>query len=285
MKKTKIYTGILGQYGDIIMFTAVIKQIKTIIPNSEITFAISKKYGDMKPLLERDPLINKVFVTEKYFEKLNHGSFFQRKKRIRLFNKGVYFDLRGEDEKKEQAKHDIVFETRPQHKDLKWFERTHQVNQLGLDIGINLKDNQTRLFPLSKIPPKFKIKSKEYIVIHTKSGAKHKGWNKINELKKILKNEKLFIVQNEKTTILELATIIKNSKLFIGIDSMPIWIASSFDIPIIGLYGSLQYGVSTKYIYPKTKKIIPLQVIGHPNKIKTSEIINAIKKLEIKLND
>jgi len=67
MKKIKIYTGILGQYGDIVMFTAVIKRIKELIPNSEITFAISKKYGDMKPLLERDPLIDKVFVTENYF--------------------------------------------------------------------------------------------------------------------------------------------------------------------------------------------------------------------------
>lgn len=284
-KKVKIYTGILGQYGDIIMFTAIVKRIKELIPNSEITFAISKKYRDMKPLLMRDSLIDKVFVTQNYFEKLHRGNYFQRGKKNRLFNKGVYIDLRGEDEIREQAKNDIVFETRPQHRDLEWFKKIHQVMQLGKDIGINLENIKTRIFPEDKIPKKFNLKPKEYIIIHTKSGAKHKGWNKINELKKLLGNERLFVVQDEKTTIMELATIIKNAKLFIGIDSMPLWMAGSFDIPVIGLYGSLQYNIVTRYIYPKTKKFIALQVRGHPNKIKSSEIINTMTKLGVKKNE
>jgi ADP-heptose:LPS heptosyltransferase len=279
IKKVKIYTGILGQYGDIVMFTAIIKRIKELIPNSEITFAVSKKYGDIKPLLERDPLIDKVFVTENYFEKLEEGNYFKKKIRNRQFNRGVYFDLRGEDEIKEQAKNDIVFETRPQHKDIRWFENTHQIKQLGKNIGIKTDLLKTRLFPEEGIPTKFKLKPKDYIVIHTRSGAKHKGWDHLNELKNELKNENLFIVQDEETSILELATIIKKSKLFIGIDSLPMWIAGSFDIPIIGLYGSLQYGVSTKYIYPENKKSIYLQTIGPPNKICTEEVVKAIKEL------
>jgi ADP-heptose:LPS heptosyltransferase len=282
MKKVKIYTGILGQYGDIVMFTAVIKRIKELIPNSEITFAISKKYGDIKDLIERDPLVNKVFITDNYFEKLEEGNYFKRKIRKKFFSKRGYIDLRGEEEVAEQNKKDIVFETRPNHKDLDWFNRTHQIEQCGKNIGIEKVSLKTRLFPLEKIPAKFKLKPKEYIVVHTESGAKHKSWNKIEELKQELKNEKLFIVQDEKTSILELATIIKNAKLFIGIDSMPIWIAGSFDIPIIGLYGSLQYGIPTKYIYPENNKSEYLQVIGHPDNINVEQIIEAIKRLGVK---
>jgi len=284
MKKTKIYTGILGQYGDIIMFTAVIKRIKEIMPNSEITFAISKKYEDMKPLLERDPLIDNVFVTENYFEKLEKGGRLKRKRLCKLFNQGVYFDLRGEDEKKEQAKNDLVFETRPQHKNQRWFEKRHLIEQFALDIGININDIKTRLFPLEKIPERFNLKPNEYIVIHSKSKSKQKSWGQIKALKKILSKEKLFILQEEETTLSELATIIKNAKLFIGIDSMPLWIASSLNIPVIGLYGSLQYGMPTKYLYPKTEKGRYLQVIGHPNKISPEEIMKTINKLGIKIS-
>lgn len=278
MKKTKIYTGILGQYGDIIMFTAIIKRIKELIPNSEITFAISKKYGDMKPLLERDPLIDKVFVTKNYFDKLQTGNYIQRKKKNRLFNKGVYFDLRGEDEKIEQAKYDIVFETRPQHKNLKWFRKKHLIKQFSEDIGINIKDFKTRIFPNDNLPKRFGLEKRKYIVIHTQSSAKHKSWNHLKKLKELLKNEKLFIVQDNDTTIEELAGIIKNSKLFIGIDSMPLWVAASLDVPMIGVYGSLQFGICTKYLYPQSEKIICLQVKGHPDKIKAEEIIKSIKK-------
>jgi ADP-heptose:LPS heptosyltransferase len=278
MKKTKIYTGILGQYGDIVMFTAIIKRIKQLIPHSEITFAISKKYGDIGPLLKKDPLINKVFITENYFDKLLKGNFLKRKKLNRLFNQGVYFDLRGEDEKKEQAKNDIVFETRPQHKDQKWFEKKHLIKQFALDIGINTDEFKTRLYPPEKISKKFNLKPHEYIVIHTKSAARIRSWNRINELKKLLPHEKFFIVQEEKTTISELATIIKNSKLFIGIDSMPIWIASSFEIPIIGLYGNLLYKNKVTH-FPKNKHAIYLEASGHPNKISPNQIIKEIEKL------
>jgi len=200
----------------------------------------------------------------------------------RQFNKGVYFDLRGEDEIKEQAENDIVFETRPQHKDLRWFEKKHLIEQFGLDIGINIKDFKTRLYPPDRIPSKFNLKPKDYIVIHSKSGAKIRSWDNIEELKKELPSEKIFIVQEEKTTIVKLATIIKNSKLFIGIDSLPIWIASSFDIPVIGIYGSLLYNSPITY-FPKNKKSIYLETNGHPNNIGSREVIEAIKKLKIKI--
>src|SRR5206468_4260679 len=40
----RIYTGILGQIGDIIMFTATVRRLKELFPRSQITFAVSERY-------------------------------------------------------------------------------------------------------------------------------------------------------------------------------------------------------------------------------------------------
>jgi len=47
----RIYTGILGQIGDIVMFTATVRRLKELFPDSEITFAVSKKYREAGELV------------------------------------------------------------------------------------------------------------------------------------------------------------------------------------------------------------------------------------------
>ena len=46
-----IYTGLLGQIGDIVMFTPTVRRIKDIFPNSAITFAVSRKYREAGELV------------------------------------------------------------------------------------------------------------------------------------------------------------------------------------------------------------------------------------------
>ena len=38
-----IYTGILGQIGDIVMFTATVRRLRQLFPRAKITFAVSSR--------------------------------------------------------------------------------------------------------------------------------------------------------------------------------------------------------------------------------------------------
>lgn len=57
----RIYGGLLGQIGDIVMYTAVARRVKELFPNSEFTFAISKRYGGWNLSLRDCPLWTECF--------------------------------------------------------------------------------------------------------------------------------------------------------------------------------------------------------------------------------
>src|SRR5437016_5134029 len=66
----RIYTGILGQIGDIIIFTATVRRLKQFFPNSTITFAVSSRYREAGALVAGLPYIDRLFIAESYFERL-----------------------------------------------------------------------------------------------------------------------------------------------------------------------------------------------------------------------
>src|SRR5689334_16613389 len=67
----RIYTGILGQIGDIIMFTATARRLKELFPASSITFAVSERYRQAGELVAGLPYVDRLFVTELYFKRLS----------------------------------------------------------------------------------------------------------------------------------------------------------------------------------------------------------------------
>src|SRR5690348_3678515 len=87
----RIYTGILGQIGDIIMFTATVRRLKELFPNSRITFAVSARYQEAGELVAGLPYIDRLFVTQLYCERLTEEVY-------PLWELGWPVDLRGEDE-------------------------------------------------------------------------------------------------------------------------------------------------------------------------------------------
>src|SRR5579872_5293323 len=84
----RIYTGLLGQIGDIIMFTATARRIKELFPNSSLTWAVSAKYREAGELVAGLPYVDRLFVTELYFEKLTQELF-------QPWERGWPMDLRG----------------------------------------------------------------------------------------------------------------------------------------------------------------------------------------------
>ena len=116
----RLYTGIVGQIGDIVMFTATARRLKELFPHSELTFAVSRRYREAGELVAGLPYVDRLFVTQLYFEKLTDAVYLP-------WHLGWPVDLRGEDEVAEQRRHDLVLETRPQHLAAagKWARRKH----------------------------------------------------------------------------------------------------------------------------------------------------------------
>jgi hypothetical protein len=60
----RIYTGILGQIGDIVMFTPTVRRIRQLFPESQITWAVSSRYREAGELVAGLPYVDRLFVTE-----------------------------------------------------------------------------------------------------------------------------------------------------------------------------------------------------------------------------
>jgi ADP-heptose:LPS heptosyltransferase len=62
----KVYTGVLGQIGDIIAFTPTARSIKERFPGCEVTFAVSRRYREAVDLIAGLPCVDNIFATEHY---------------------------------------------------------------------------------------------------------------------------------------------------------------------------------------------------------------------------
>jgi ADP-heptose:LPS heptosyltransferase/SAM-dependent methyltransferase len=285
----RIYTGILGQIGDIVMFTPTVRRLKELFPNSEITFAVSRKYRQAAELVAGLPYVDRVYETELYFEKLTP----------RLMNAwrcGWPLDLRGEDEVAEQRKHDLVFETRPRSRGTPWWRHAHQVEECAHMVGVpGPIDLQTEI----AIPPGV-VASEETrgkIVLHNDPSidpTKAWPWESLREFVKKVGPANVVLVGNRgpavdgvldyrgKTTLAELAAIIEACRCYVGIDSGPMWIAASLQVPAVGLYGT-SYIPAYGAIHPKNLKATYLQVEGKLDRISAQAVWECVRtKTELK---
>ncbi len=245
MERMKIYTGILGQIGDIVIFTPTLRRLKTLFPNSQITFAVSRKYREAAELVVGLPYVDRLFVAENYFENLTERV-------APAWYGGWPVDLRGEDEREEQQKHDLVLETRPRSRRMPWWEVAHQVEESAHMVGVpGPIDLQTEV----AIPPDTRIpeETRGKIVVHNDpfiSPKKAWGWDSLRLLIHRLGAERVVLLGNPgpevdgaidcrgKTTLAEAAAIIAASECYVGIDSGLMWIAGSLQVPAVGLYGT-----------------------------------------------
>ena len=121
----------------------------------------------------------------------------------------------------------------------------------------------------------FPIKFNKYITIHSDSNIqskKYSYWDEVISLvKPFLEKENIKIIQigtnNEQlingidlhsptNTLKQCAYIIQNSLAHVGIDSVPVHIASSFDIPIVSIYAHTYAMTCNPYWNEKSNVII-----------------------------
>lgn len=283
----KIYTGILGQIGDIVMFTPTLRRLKELFPNSSITFAVSRKYREAGELVAGLPYVDRLFVAENYFERMTERS-------APAWFSGWPVDLRGDDEVEEQRRHDMVLETRPRYKRMPWWEYAHQVEESANRIGVpGPIDLQTEI----AIPSGTRIPdgAAGKIVIHNDpaiSQAKAWKWDQLMEFVRRVGADDVVLLGSSgppapglldlrgRTTLAEAAATLASARCYVGIDSGLMWIAGSLQVPVVGLYGT-SYIPAYGAIQPKNPRATYLQVEGSLDSISPERVWNSVQeKLE-----
>lgn len=264
----RIYTGLLGQIGDIVMFTATARRIKELFPHSLLTFAISRKYAAVGELIAGLPYVDRVFYTQLYFEKLTPPLF-------QPWERGYPVDFRGEDEVAEERRHDLVFETRPRHREPRWWEHRHQVEELAHEVGVPGPIDRTTdlaLPPGVRPPPGTAGK----IVLHNDPATdpvKTWPWEHAAQFVRRQAPGEVVLIGGPgpefpgvvdlrgRTTLAEAAAVIAACRCYVGIDSGPMWLAGSLKVPVVGLYGTT-YVPAYAQIQPHNPRAAYLQAEG-----------------------
>lgn len=283
----RIYTGILGQIGDIVMFTPTLRRLKELFPRSRLTFAVSRKYQEAGHLVAGLPFVDRLFVAESYFEKLTD--------RLKpAWFGGWPVDIRGEEEVIEQRKHDLVFETRPRSRRTPWWQYAHQVEESAHRIGvpgpIDLK-TEIRIPPGTSIPEETRGK----VILHNDPAiapSKAWKWDLLREFVRRAGPGEIVLLGNPgpevegvldfrgRTTLAQAAQMIACSRCYVGIDSGLMWIAGSLGAPTIGLYGT-SYIPAYGAIHPKNPRATYLQVEGPLDSISPERVFECLEeKLE-----
>jgi ADP-heptose:LPS heptosyltransferase len=284
----RIYTGLLGQIGDIVMYTATARRIKELFPNSTLTFAVSKKYREAGLLVEGLPYVDRLFVTELYYDKLYRDG-----REGPLYNPfHLYWpvELRGDDEIEEHRKHDIVTDTRPRHKRMPWWQYAHQVAELAHEVGVpGPIDLRTEVVvpPGTSIPEEARGK----IVLHNDpsiDATKAWPWEYVQQLVAAVGAENVVLLGNPgpavpgaldlrgATTLCEAAAVIQACACYVGIDSGLMWIAGSLAVPTVGLYGT-SYIPAYEAIQPKNPNALYLQTKGDLSGIIAEAVVRCVR--------
>lgn len=279
----RIYTGILGQIGDIVMFTPTVRRLKVLFPEASITFAISRKFDGMAPLLTGLPYVDRVFLTDFYFDKLTPQV-------ARAWQMGWPVDLRGDDEVAEQRRHEIVLETRPRSRRWPWWRHAHQVEECANMVGVpGPIDLQTEIAIPRDVEVPSEVAGK--IIIHNDpsiDSTKAWPWASVRRLAELIGPEHIVLIGSPgpqvtgitdlrgKTTLAQAAAAIRSCRCYVGIDSGPMWIAGSLQAPTVGLYGT-SYIPAYGAIQPRNPNATYLQVEGRPENIPPEEVFQSVR--------
>jgi ADP-heptose:LPS heptosyltransferase len=280
----RIYTGILGQIGDIIMFSATLRRLKELFPSSPITFAVSARYREAGELVAGLPYVDRLFVTGLYFEKLTPPLF-------QPWERGWPVDLRGEDEVREQRRHDLVLETRPRHRRQCWWEYDHQVvetaHMVGVPGPIDLR-TEIRIPEGTVIPPEAAGK----IVLHNDpaiNATKAWPWEYVEQFVRAVAPEQVVLLGGPgptvpgtldlrgRTTLSQAAAIIQKARCYVGIDSGLMCIAGSLHVPTVGLYGT-SYIPAYGAIQPQNPRAVYLQAEGPLDGILPTSVLEGVQQ-------
>jgi heptosyltransferase-2 len=287
-ERLRIYTGILGRIGDIIMFTATVRRLRELFPNGEITFAVSEQFREAGELVAGLPYVDRLFVAKNYFEMMTDRN-------IDAWHLGWPVDLRGDDEVTEERKHDIVFDTRPRHRRMPWWQFDHQVAESAHMVGV---PGPIELQTDIAIPPGTVVPggSEGKIVLHNDPAIdprKTWPWEYVHRLARRIGPRDLVLLGNPgpdipgavdlrgKTTLAQAAAVIDRGRCYVGVDSGLMWVAGSLQVPTVGLYGT-DYIPAYGAIHPRNPSAIYVQCEGAMDQISPETVLGEIERLALR---
>jgi glycosyl transferase family 9 (putative heptosyltransferase) len=285
MDPLKIYTGILGQIGDIVVFTPTVRRIKQLFPNSRITWAVSSRYREAGELVGGLPYVDRLFVTELYFEKLVGAAYGP-------WHMGWPVDLRGDDEVEEQRRHDIVLETRPFPRRPDFWNYGHAVDAYAYCAGVPgpIERRTEVCIPHGTIVPP---DARGRIVFHNDpliSEAKAWPWHHAGEFIRGIAPEPVVLLGGPGepvpgaldyrglTTLVQAAAIIAAAKCYVGVESGLLHIAGALQVPMVGLFGT-SYVPAYSALYPDNPHGIWLQAEGALEGIRPETVLQAVAQI------
>lgn len=282
-ERLRIYTGVLGQIGDIVMFTPTVRRIKELFPRSEITFAVSSRYRAAGELVAGLPYVDRLFVTELYFEKLTPALF-------QPWERGWPVDFRGSDEVREQRRHDLVLETRPRHRRKPWWEYASMAAEMAHMVGV---PGVTNLSPEIRIPVGISVpaEAQEKIVLHNDpciDTRKGWSWEHAGRFVQAFPPGSVVLIGHPgpelpgvldlrgRTSLVEAAALIGAARCFVGVESGPTCIAAALQAPTVGLFGTGYIGDSSA-AQPLNPQATYLQTDGTLDGISSDAVIEAVQ--------
>jgi hypothetical protein len=286
----RIYTGMLGQIGDIVMFSAALRRMKELFPNGRITLAVSERYRAAGELLEGLSYVDRLFVTRLYFERLGPALF-------QPWERGYPVDLRGEDEIAEEARHDLVFNPRPRHDCPRWWAHRHQVEETARMIGLPPFPPAAGRHTEIRVPAEAGSGLPEAalgkIVLHNDpriDPRKAWSWDKVSRFVAAHPPGDVVLLGHPgpevpgaldlrgRTTLAQAAAVIRDCRAYVGIDSGLLWIAGSLQVPVVGIYGTA-YIPNPAAIQPHNPHAVYLECDGPAAGVPTDDVLSALLRL------
>jgi ADP-heptose:LPS heptosyltransferase len=257
-----------GQYGDAIICQVACRQFKKLHPNSNLTFAVSKKYEAILPFLFNNPSIDSYHVWDGYDNGWPSGQ-------DSLF----------------ANQYDGVYHPMATHREDDWYLRRHQTEEV-CDM-FNLGQPESTQIILNRYFST--LKGDKYVAIcpfaTTRGSEKSLSINKVLEIESSLEKLGLTAVQvmgeNDpqvcrkyiKTYFFQAIKEISGFKMAICVDTATSWILSGYSHPVVGLYTPSYYhgAKSSKNWQPTNKNAIYLEHETQVNDINTDKIIESVK--------
>ncbi len=275
--------------GDIILSTRIVHEIKIKNPLKKICYITSDSF---KFVIKDNPEIDVILTVKMYKE----DSF------LRILNRPLWFLVKIIVKNSKHFKKSYFLQIYPEYTGDLDNSNKHLIDFFAekANIKLNLKNpfftNKNNKKYFKEFCKRNNLRRGMYITIGHRASTSEKTWpleyfKKLGK-KIISENPELKIIfigskkdefpKDKKFICLkgknlgEVAEIIKNSKFFIGLEGGLIHLASSFEIPLIGIYcgkTSLSVGKplskNFKLIIPKSKKIKDVKVIKVYEKIES----------------
>lgn len=249
----KVFFGIPGQYGDIVMQEPALRKYISENPDDKIILGASIRYADALMLYKGyHPNVTTLKVCNSYND-------FPTEDDLRYFeNEKIDYFPMADSEKVSESDRGKLF----LHSENDWVEKRHQVAETALQLGVNIDTNNVedlkinlgqRLSTTDKIAcispfPSFpqegiKSLSAEQIVISVKV-LSEMGYNVVHlngpnepDIPGTVKANRNWFGSTQ---------VLRHADIYVGGDTGMSWVSSGYNIPTLGIYAWGYHNPSTK---------------------------------------